>query len=130
MITKLKKLLKRIAHKIEEFDKEGDSYLYTAYKGAARPHNWYVGGTLPYPLWFTRKLEKEMGPQPELREADYVLDDRWRDLPYSGRDLRTMPDWDIEKRGAWQAVWWVVVVLFTGLVFGGIVWGLMNRVGA
>ena len=130
MITKLKKLFKRIAHKIREIDKEGDSYLYTAYKGAARPHDWYVGGTLPYPLWFTRKLEKEMGPQPELREADYVLDDRWHDLPYVGKDLRTVPDWEPGKRGLMEPVWWFAVIFFSSIVVGGLIWGLMNRVGA
>ncbi len=126
----LREPFRRAARGIKEFEEKSDAYLYAPYKDVARPAVWYVGGTIPYPIWVARKREEEIGPQPEFKEYDYVLDPRWHGLPYVGRDLRTAPDWEPGQRGFMEVVWWVVVVVFSGLVFGGIIWGLMNRAGA
>jgi hypothetical protein len=48
---------------------------------------------------------------------------------YPNRDPREVPDWEPGKRGTMEKIWWIVVIVLSLTVFGGLIWGLMNRVG-
>lgn len=121
---------RRVTHKAEELA-EGEAYSHEAYREEARPDLWYLAGIdwtelgvrAPHPLWIDHALN-----------ADYRRHARWQDPTilayYAGRDLRTTPDWEPRRMGFMENFWWVAVVVFSMLVFGGLIWGLMNRAGA
>ena len=118
---------KRAARWIKEFEEEDD---ISRYKYEARPYLWYIAGV----------RTSVSGGAPEMSWIDHALDADYRMNPlwqnptilayYAGRDLRTVPDWEPASRGFMEVAWWVAVVVFSVLVFGGLVWGLMNRAGA
>jgi hypothetical protein len=112
--------MKRIILKIRAYDDES---------GRRRPHLWYLAG-----------FERYYGDAPEVSWIDHALDADYRRNPkwqkpsivsyYPDRDPREFPDWEPGKRSFMEQIWWVVVIVFSLLVSGGIIWGLMNRAGA
>lgn len=113
--------LRQVAHKKESEDVDG-TYTYEEYKNKARPYLWYISGRTPHPLWIDHALN-----------ADYRRNPKWQNPTilsyYSGRDLREVPDWKLGQIGFMEPIWWVFVVLISGFVFFGLIWGLMNRAG-
>lgn len=116
--------MKRIIKKIRGFEEEGEEYP------SGRPYLWYIAGVetalhgeVPEVSWIDHALE-----------ADYRRNPKWQNPTivsyYPNRDLREEPDWEPGKRGFMEKIWWVAVIVFSVLVSGGLIWGLMNRAGA
>ena len=113
----VRKLLKGIIRKIRAFEEEGEEYH------SGRPYLWYIAQDAPEISWIDHAME-----------ADYRRNPKWQNPTilsyYPDRDPREVPDWQPGKRGFMESIWWVAVFVFILLVSGGLIWGLMNRVGA
>ncbi|TRO48781.1 hypothetical protein E2P65_02265 [Candidatus Bathyarchaeota archaeon] len=109
----LKGLYRSLIQRIRRYDDES---------GRRRPHLWYIGEIAPEIEWIDNSIE-----------ADFRRIDKWQNpsirFSYTGKDLIEEPKWEPRKRGFMEQFWWPAVISLILIIFVGIVWGLMNRVG-